>query len=170
MTDQMPTPAPSLTFIYVVGAAGHRPVKIGKADDVQERLRALQVGSPYPLRILLAARADRRMEYALHDRFRPYRRHGEWFDFGDLDPVAEVALAVGQLAYTLDDPARSVPKRRAPLNSTEWYVASLREAGVPDGLGRDRLKHWARTQGVPLPGKATTLAAVVAALKAKDSS
>ena len=94
-----------LTHVYVIGAPGHRLVKIGKADDVRERLAALQIGSPYPLEILLMARVDRRMEHALHARFRPHRRHGEWFDFGVLDPVAEVAYAIGQLADRLDCPS-----------------------------------------------------------------
>ena len=38
--------------------------------------------------------------------------------------------------------------------------------GVPRGLGRDKLRDWARLRGVSLPGKTTTLGLVVGALKA----
>src|SRR5262245_36445603 len=35
-----------LTNIYVIGSSIHKPFKIGKADDVQKRLKGLQTASP----------------------------------------------------------------------------------------------------------------------------
>ena len=53
-------------------------------------------------------------------------------------------------------------------SSTEEYVDALIAAGVPDGLGRDRLKDWAAGHGVKLPGRITAIADVCAALKARQ--
>lgn len=45
-------------------------------------------------------------------------------------------------------------------------VDELIRRGVPMGLGREKLRDWAKARGVTLPGKNDTLAQVVAALKA----
>lgn len=90
-----------LTYIYVIGPAGSSVVKIGKADDVERRLPSLQTGSPHKLEVLKTFRCERAMETALHRRFKPLRLHGEWFDFGDLDPATEVARAVPEIESEL---------------------------------------------------------------------
>ncbi|MDP4501030.1 AAA family ATPase [Nonomuraea turcica] len=48
----------------------------------------------------------------------------------------------------------------------QTYVDELIVHGVPEGLGRDALRRWAEQKNIPLPGKTTALAEVVAALKA----
>lgn len=48
-------------------------------------------------------------------------------------------------------------------------VDELIRRGVPAGLGREKLRDWARAHGVTLPGKNDTLAQVVAALKVPRS-
>lgn len=80
-------------WVYLIGSALSRPVKIGVAGNVQGRLDELRTGSPVPLHVMWKTRGDRDLEYGLHEYFAPYRIHGEWFDFGDEDPAALVATA-----------------------------------------------------------------------------
>lgn len=53
------------------------------------------------------------MEYGLHKLFGDIRSHGEWFDFGDRDPVAEVRQAVETSAWRpfATQPQSAEPKR-----------------------------------------------------------
>jgi len=50
------------------------------------------------------------------------------------------------------------------------YVRDLVMAGVPQGLGREGLKRWARENGVSLPGRTEAVAEIAAALKAVHKS
>lgn len=80
-TWSIPTPpAPrEAGFVYFIG--GKRGfIKVGWAKDVEKRLKALQTGSPTPLRILVAVPGSCQLERDYHDRFRSSRRHGEWFE------------------------------------------------------------------------------------------
>jgi hypothetical protein len=68
--------------VYFVEGGGL--VKIGIAQFPEIRLRALQVGSPVPLRLLKVIPIGRkwdayRKEEALHEQFAAHRVHGEWF-------------------------------------------------------------------------------------------
>jgi DNA-binding NarL/FixJ family response regulator len=58
------------------------PIKIGYTDDpdLRSRLRDLQVGNPYELKVLgVIAEGDYTLEKELHDRFSDTRLQGEWF-------------------------------------------------------------------------------------------
>jgi hypothetical protein len=69
-------------------------VKVGTTTQLAKRLRALQLSSPVPLEVLWSAPGDRGTEAALHQRFAHLREHGEWFDFGNDDPVGAVQAAM----------------------------------------------------------------------------
>lgn len=88
---------PAGTWVYVIGAEGSSVVKIGKATDIPDRLGGIQTGNPERLVIRWAVAGGRSLEKALHSQFKPFRKEGEWFDFGNLDPVEEVHRAVEQL-------------------------------------------------------------------------
>lgn len=64
---------------YFIQAGENGPIKIGKAGDVDKRLRDLQVSNHEELRLLLVLpRAD--VERFIHRRFAHCRRRGEWFE------------------------------------------------------------------------------------------
>jgi T5orf172 domain len=84
----------TVNVVYIIGPANRRPVKIGYSDNVDSRLRALQTGSPLELGVLWTTPGAQPLEDMLHKEFKHYRTHGEWFDFGELDPVTAVARAV----------------------------------------------------------------------------
>jgi Meiotically up-regulated gene 113 len=67
-------------YIYIIGGPGaDSPVKIGITARVEDRLRDLQTGHPYPLKILAKCPGDQDQEAALHQRFKNLRITGEWF-------------------------------------------------------------------------------------------
>jgi len=86
--------------VYVIGGVGSkapRLVKIGfTAGDPQKRLLDLQVGCPYPLRVLWQSTPKHGLqsETKLHVLFDAYCVHGEWFDFGNANPIALIAAAI----------------------------------------------------------------------------
>jgi hypothetical protein len=55
-------------------------IKIGRTHDVPRRLATLQVGSPYPLKLLIEMDGGERVEKELHARYAAYRVGGEWFE------------------------------------------------------------------------------------------
>lgn len=67
-------------FVYVVGRGEpDDPVKIGWSATPEKRLGELQVGSPHVLQLLDKHPGPDDLERFLHDRFAPFRLHGEWF-------------------------------------------------------------------------------------------
>ena len=69
------------TNVYFIQSVMGGPVKIGKADDIQERLRQHQTGSPFILEVIKTyENVEPKFEKELHDKFKEYRIHGEWFD------------------------------------------------------------------------------------------
>lgn len=87
------------SWIYVIGCDEVRVVKIGISSNPQSRLATMQTGSPVVLRLLWKTPGSLDMEQDLHEYFHTYRKHGEWFDFGDENPVAMVAGAAALLGY-----------------------------------------------------------------------
>ncbi|MFD9517658.1 GIY-YIG nuclease family protein [Streptomyces sp. NPDC059979] len=90
---------PGQPWVYLIGSDEVRPVKIGISGRPESRLVDMQVGSPVLLRLLWKTPGSYEMEQALHSSFRAFHRHGEWFDFGDEDPVAVVAATAALLGY-----------------------------------------------------------------------
>lgn len=83
-----------IDLVYVLGSTETRRVKIGHSTNVPMRAVVIQRMSPVPLVVLETFEGGLELENALHKRFRPFRTHGEWFDFGDLDPLVEIAAGV----------------------------------------------------------------------------
>lgn len=84
--------------IYVIGSDEFRPVKIGTGNP-ENRLVELQVGNPFPLKILWTRTGGMLLEAALHARFADFRVRGEWFDFpAPVDPVHVVSRTAEVLA------------------------------------------------------------------------
>src|SRR5262249_39766761 len=69
--------------LYVIRAAGTTRFKIGLAIKPKSRLSGLKTGSCMPLELVSAIEiAAIELERELHRALTPWRRHGEWFDFG----------------------------------------------------------------------------------------
>lgn len=172
--------------VYVIGAADSNVVKIGRTGNLDQRLGTIQRMCPLPLGIRLRTKGGRELESALHQRFKSMRVHGEWFDFGEKDPVGEVAIAVRELEplaavvtgpladkrathmqavmvanQALDDALEDRRLARAELGKA---VADAIRRGVKPtvlirktGLSAETIRTWARENGVePLREPTTT--------------
>lgn len=84
-------------YAYVIGSVADRRVKIGSSCSPGRRLAELQPSNPNPLRILITFPGGAALERLLHDLLRRFRVSGEWFDFGDANPVIMAEDAVQNL-------------------------------------------------------------------------
>lgn len=71
------------SFVYFIACDEMDIVKIGFASDPEQRLAGLQTAFPYPLRIAKTIDGDFEKEKELHEKFKDYRKSGEWFDFNN---------------------------------------------------------------------------------------
>lgn len=105
-------------------------VKIGIAFDVPKRLKMLQAGCPYALRVVgcYATSDAASVEQALHSRFRAYQGLGEWFALPQniMENLAGIIATVEADSHPhsrlrpICTPARSPRKRRAVKLSGYW--------------------------------------------------
>ncbi|WP_443057811.1 GIY-YIG nuclease family protein [Streptomyces sp. NBC_00724] len=82
--------------VYVIGSPDSPLVKIGRTGNITKRLADLRRMSPAPLDLLCTLPGGAALEAALHRRFAPQRRHGEWFELGhdSADTVRTAAVAM----------------------------------------------------------------------------
>lgn len=111
-------------WVYLIGSSEIRPVKIGVTDNPVARLPTLQTGCPFPLSLIWTVQADSQLEAKLHDYFEPYHLRGEWFDFGDEDPVALVVSAATLMGYPCH-PTRVPPEGLLLTRQAPAPVASV---------------------------------------------
>jgi hypothetical protein len=87
--------------LYVIQAHTTGAFKVGRSSDVATRLRQLQTGCPYTLRILLVLKNQGHREREMHQRLRGYESQqevgGEWF----IEPGLP---SLGDEVYELLDP------------------------------------------------------------------
>jgi hypothetical protein len=86
MAKRKHTPEPKPGFLYFIQVGDETgPIKIGHSANVEDRLRSLQTGNPYPVRLLghfkfetpeAAANFEQRLQLEV---FWDLRIRGEWF-------------------------------------------------------------------------------------------
>jgi len=66
--------------VYVALAEGTARYKIGYAENVDNRIRALKTGCPFPIEVVgVFDEGTVDDERSIHGLFKDYRVHGEWF-------------------------------------------------------------------------------------------
>lgn len=104
--------ASQAAYVYVLRSGGSNLFKIGRALDLERRMRNLATGNPEPLSVFTCIETEDAAlaEKYLHHRLRSHRSHRsmarEFFEI-DLDALAAI---VGDARAFLDD---FVPKRRS---------------------------------------------------------
>lgn len=83
-----------MVYIYVIAAANHS-VKIGIAGNPQFRLRELQTGCPFRLKVFAQFKITNRssalkLERQIHKRLGRVQLEGEWFNITAPDAVATI--------------------------------------------------------------------------------
>lgn len=70
------------SYVYFIECddGGVRPIKIGYSfDPIGTRLVDLQIGSPWPLKVMFVTPGHAELERSLHAEFLYERMRGEWF-------------------------------------------------------------------------------------------
>jgi len=67
-------------FIYFIQSENKGLIKIGFTGDLSKRIKLLQNMSPVKLKLIASQKGSINDEKKLHQRFKKYRAHGEWFD------------------------------------------------------------------------------------------
>lgn len=83
----------SAEVVYVLGSPDSLTVKIGTTANLRTRVAAIQRMSPVPLEALWVCPGGRELEMRLHQHFKEFRSHGEWFAFRR-NPVQLIQWAV----------------------------------------------------------------------------
>lgn len=66
--------------VYVVLAEGTSRYKIGYAENVDNRIKYLKTGCPFPIEVVsVFDEGTAEDERSIHEVFKDYRVHGEWF-------------------------------------------------------------------------------------------
>lgn len=65
--------------IYFIQAGDNGAIKIGYTDNIEKRLRQLQTGNPYKLKLLKIINGTYELEKSIHKMFVNDRLEGEWF-------------------------------------------------------------------------------------------
>lgn len=86
------------SFIYVIAAEPEGPCKIGLSLNPDKRLRQLQTGHPYRLRLFHTMEVPdvkvKLLEKLIHKTMGPWRESGEWFRVDVETAKAEVEFAL----------------------------------------------------------------------------
>lgn len=69
--------------LYIIQSDVTGAFKVGRSKNVQKRLKQLQTGSPYKLKLILELKHQGYIEKQLHEilKIHKCRKNGEWFDF-----------------------------------------------------------------------------------------
>ncbi|MEU2834963.1 GIY-YIG nuclease family protein [Streptomyces lavendulae] len=130
MTSSTPGGVP---YVYVIGSSGSTRVKIGTSVSPDKRLKELQTGNPDRLEVLWHTPGGRELEARLHQAFAAHRTEGEWFDFGDVQPIGLIPAAVHQHAGNtpVRSSTRAAPKRATTRTDRgEHLITPERLAGI----------------------------------------
>ena len=119
---------PRKTYVYAIGGADRRLVKIGYSNDPQRRLNFIQVTCPFIVSILWMKEGGLPLEAALHRRFADRRVRGEWFEFPDGDAVELISGRAADAARRAADPP--APYAASCVEAPEDIAKAL---GVPVG-------------------------------------
>ncbi len=66
--------------IYFIQCEDNGLIKIGFSNDIEKRFNSLRTQSPARLKLLKHMEGGVELEAKLHNKFKKYRHHGEWFE------------------------------------------------------------------------------------------
>jgi DNA-binding XRE family transcriptional regulator len=151
--------------IYAIGMEGTSLIKIGSTTtSVESRLKLLQTGQPFPLRILAHVPVETDVliiEHRIHAFLAEERRRGEWFDIA-LDAEALTTLVVRAVQFVQEKAtprARSAPLWREGMALGE-RLQQLRMEKKMTQRKLERLAHLSDTAVSKIENGSRTMAAV----------
>ena len=78
--------------LYIIQSYKTGAIKIGVSMDLKNRLRNIQVGCPYEIKVLLILKEMGHIEKSLHERLKNWRTRvncGEWFEYESLPSLPD---------------------------------------------------------------------------------
>lgn len=69
----------SASLVYFIQSGDTGPIKIGRTQNLTQRMQVLQTASAEPLHLLAAVPGGVKYEKWFHEKLRPYHIRGEWF-------------------------------------------------------------------------------------------
>jgi hypothetical protein len=69
--------------LYLLQSGKNGSFKVGRSNNPEQRLKSLQTGNPYPLKLILVLENQGHLEAQLHRRLAHGKTKGgeEWFDY-----------------------------------------------------------------------------------------
>ena len=120
----------TMVYVYFITNKDRNLVKIGQSTNVEERLKALQAGSPVRLTLHRTVKDPfGTLEYDLHRAFRHLREHGEWFRIDK------------RLQSVIENPAHygCPPDRRSrSRRPAEYYLKPVQGNDFKLGFGKHK--------------------------------
>jgi len=99
------------SFIYIIGS-DQPPYKVGISRDPEKRLKSLQTGHPFPLKLHYSKETEicktKLLETVIHRHLKLYKTSGEWFDVSLKNLILDVEFAI--LRYGEDPILKSLLK------------------------------------------------------------
>lgn len=69
------------TYVYVMANIEYSICKIGHSVDPTKRIKEVQTGCPYELKLIFMTKGSPALERKLHVKYDDLRLNGEWFSF-----------------------------------------------------------------------------------------
>jgi hypothetical protein len=123
----------TLVPVYVI-QSGKGPCKIGRAQDVRQRLSDLQTSTHEQLRLVAAYEGGVAEETALHRQFAALRLNGEWFDL-----TPEAALRDIKLKPFEAPPKQARASGYVPVTKWRPYLIELMDDAGLEPVGARRI-------------------------------
>lgn len=77
-------------MIYLINGKCSAMYKIGYTENsIESRMKALQTGCPYKLKLIKNIQGGFAIEKMLHEKYKTNRKQGEWFEFKNINPVVK---------------------------------------------------------------------------------
>lgn len=77
-----------MSYVYFILDEKSKAVKIGKANDIEDRISSLQTGNPNQLKLIGYIKCNSEqhsfmLEKQYHEKFKEFRGNGEWFVYDE---------------------------------------------------------------------------------------
>lgn len=140
-------------FLYAIGAEGASLVKIGCTKILENRLKALQTGYPFPLQIHAAVHVEsnvQRIERYVHAFLAKERRQGEWFET-TMNTAQLEALIVRAYTFFIEEEARKqrekeIRKQRTLEIHKQREEEILRKQIAKEAIRQKKRESWQQNQ------------------------
>jgi hypothetical protein len=151
-----------MSVVYFLQAGEGGPVKIGFTKSLEARIRELQTGCPYELRVLATIAGKSRLERRYHYHLWQHRLRAEWFNPSEAVLHAAARAAAGEVVAPPFEPRPVRETKSLPSNGCctpkkggsvcickmVADMGGMTKAAQVFGVRHTTVQHWLKA-GVP---------------------